>query len=103
MTDLNQELDKARARSQGSKGEPGFGTAGALRQLFSALPGSMGNTMSRDMENVERIRAGPAQGGKRPEDMSPQELHSVLWQVLAFRDSGTQFSPARTITNLISS
>jgi len=43
--------------------------------------------MSRDMDNIERIRAGPAQGGKRPEDMSPQELHAVLWQVLSFRDS----------------
>lgn len=39
------------------------------------------------MESVERIRAGPQQGGKRPEDMTPQELHSVLWQVLTFRDS----------------
>ena len=44
--------------------------------------------MTRDMEGIQRIRAGPAQGGKRPEDMSPQELHSVLWQVLSFRDSG---------------
>lgn len=43
--------------------------------------------MTRDLENIERIRAGPAAGGKRPEDMSPQELHSVLWQVLTFRDS----------------
>jgi hypothetical protein len=43
--------------------------------------------MSREMENIDRIRAGPAQGGKRPEDMSPQELHAVLWQVLTFRDS----------------
>lgn len=40
------------------------------------------------MDGIERIRAGPAQGGKRPEDMSPQELHAVLWQVLSFRDSG---------------
>jgi hypothetical protein len=40
------------------------------------------------MEGIERIRAGPAAGGKRPEDMNPQELHAVLWQVLTFRDSG---------------
>lgn len=37
--------------------------------------------MSREMDNVQRIRAGPQQGGKRPEDMNPQELHAVLWQV----------------------
>lgn len=43
--------------------------------------------MTREMEGIERIRAGPSQGGKRPEDMSPQELHAVLWQVLSFRDS----------------
>ena len=39
------------------------------------------------MDDIERIRAGPAAGGKRPEDMSPQELHAVLWRVLTFRDS----------------
>lgn len=43
--------------------------------------------MSRDMENIERIRAGPAQGGKSPDQMSPQELHAVLWEVLTWRDS----------------
>ena len=43
--------------------------------------------MTREMEGIERIRAGPSQGGKKPEEMSPQELHAVLWQVLSFRDS----------------
>lgn len=45
--------------------------------------------MQREMDSINRIRAEPSQGGKRPEDMSPQELHAVLWQVLTFRDSGT--------------
>ncbi|KAJ3563144.1 hypothetical protein NP233_g9128 [Leucocoprinus birnbaumii] len=58
-----------------------------LRDLFGSVPGGMGGDMSRDLDNIDRIRAGPAAGGKRPEDMSPQELHSVLWQVLTFRDS----------------
>ena len=33
---------------------------------------------------------GGASGGdmKAPEQMSPQELHDVLWQVLSFRDTG---------------
>lgn len=41
------------------------------------------------MEGMERIRAQGqgVGGGKRPEDMSPQEIHAVLWQVLSFRDS----------------
>jgi hypothetical protein len=55
--------------------------------LFS-IPGGAGSEFSRDLDNMERIRAGPAAGGKNPEDMSPQELHAVLWQVLTFRDSG---------------
>lgn len=41
--------------------------------------------MSRDLESIERMRDG---GGKRPEDMSPQELHAALWKILTFRDSG---------------
>lgn len=45
------------------------------------------------METIDQIRAGPAAGGKRPEEMSPQELHNVLWQVLSFRDSGKFTSP----------
>lgn len=43
--------------------------------------------MSREIDGIERIRAGPAQGGKNPDQMSPQELHAVLWEVLSFRDS----------------
>ena len=90
VTDLNKELDKARSKSQQRSG-PG-GSAGSpadvLRDLLFKLPGGSGSEISRELEGVERIRAGPAQGGKRPEDMSPQELHAVLWQVLSFRDSG---------------
>jgi hypothetical protein len=59
-----------------------------LRSLFSALPGSTGSEMSRDLAGIESIRTGAATGGKNPDDMSPQELHAVLWQVLTFRDSG---------------
>ena len=60
--------------------------------------------MSRDLDNIERIRAGPAAGGKNPDEMSPQELHSVLWQVLTFRDSGMTFkrtSPIFVLINML--
>lgn len=83
VTDLNKEFDTARSKSQ-SSGKSPFDT---LRDLFVSIPGDTGGDMTRQIEGVERIRAGPAQGGKRPEDMSPQEIHSVLWQVLSFRDS----------------
>jgi hypothetical protein len=56
--------------------------------LLFSVPGGGGSEMAREMDGIERIRAGPAQGGKRPEDMTPQELHGILWQVLSFRDSG---------------
>ena len=59
-----------------------------LRDLLFKLPGGSGTEITRDMEGIERIRDAPAQGGKPPEQMSPQELHAVLWQVLSFRDSG---------------
>ncbi|KIJ15941.1 hypothetical protein PAXINDRAFT_168915 [Paxillus involutus ATCC 200175] len=81
VSDLNKELDKARSKSTTR------GPADTLRDLFVKIPGGGGNEMTREMEGIERIRAGPAQGGKRPEDMSPQEVHAVLWQVLSFRDS----------------
>ncbi|KAJ7033651.1 heterokaryon incompatibility protein Het-C-domain-containing protein [Mycena alexandri] len=84
VSDLNKELEKARSVSNTRSG-PGGDTV--LRDLLFSLPGGSGTEMSRELEGVERIRAGPSQGGKRPEDMSPQELHAVLWQVLSFRDS----------------
>jgi hypothetical protein len=84
VTDLNKEIDKAhtKARSQGNDGNSTI-----LRGLFKSMPGGAGDDMARDMDNMDRIRAGETTGGKRPEDMSPQELHATLWQILSFRDS----------------
>ena len=94
MTDLNAELDKAKAKSGGTSRSGGGQDAFAnLRDLLFKLPGgSDDREMQREMDSIERIRAEPASGGKRPEDMSPQELHAVLWQVLTFRDSGATHS-----------
>ncbi|OCH86854.1 Het-C-domain-containing protein [Obba rivulosa] len=88
VTDLNAELAKARAKS-GPDGSGNATPSDVMRDLLFKLPGgdSDGETQ-RELTNVERIRAGPYQpGAKRPDDMSPQELHAVLWQVLTFRDS----------------
>lgn len=88
MTDLNAELKKARAKSLSqSRGGPGSNSSpeDALKGLLFSLPGGGGSDMSRDLESIERMRDG---GGKRPEDMSPQELHAALWKILTFRDSG---------------
>ncbi|KAF8800551.1 Het-C-domain-containing protein [Phlegmacium glaucopus] len=91
VTDLNKELAKARSKSleSQSRGGPGANSpADVLRGLLFTLPGGTGSDMSRDLDSIERMRAGPTSGGgKRPEDMTPQELHSALWQILTFRDS----------------
>lgn len=89
MSDLNRTLDDARKKSV-SSGSRGIGGNNDLRNLIFQLPGmDSGGEMSREMDSMDRIRAGPTQpGAKKPEDMSPQELHAVLWQVLTFRDSG---------------
>ncbi|KAI0918625.1 hypothetical protein AcV5_002565 [Taiwanofungus camphoratus] len=84
VVDLNAELDKARAISASGAGAP----ADRLRELLFKLPDGSGGEMQREMETVERIRAGAGRpSSKAPEEMSPQELHTVLWQVLTFRDS----------------
>ncbi|KAG6836212.1 hypothetical protein H0H93_010271 [Arthromyces matolae] len=83
VTDLNKSLDKARSASSSSRS----GGGDVLRDLFFSIPGGGGSELSREMDAVERIRAGPSAGGKAPEQMTPQELHGVLWQVLTFRDS----------------
>ena len=58
--------------------------------------------MAREMDGIERIRAGPAQGGKPPDQLSPQEMHAVLWQVLSFRDSGElELRPTRIEYNML--
>lgn len=87
VVDLNAALDKARAKSGATRGGPN-NSADTLRDLLFKLPGGGGSEMAREMDGIERIRAGPSQGGKPPDQLSPQEMHAVLWQVLSFRDSG---------------
>ncbi|KAG8732187.1 hypothetical protein FRC11_000102 [Ceratobasidium sp. 423] len=86
VSDLTKEFDKARSRSATQSQ-----ASVALRELIFQLPGGGDNDLRRDMEGVERLRASTQPGGvggtKPPDQMSPQELHAVLWQILKFRDS----------------
>jgi hypothetical protein len=59
-----------------------------LRDAFLKFPGGNGNKMGREMEGIERM-PGIECDNRRPVDMSLQEVHSVSWEVLSFRDSGT--------------
>ena len=80
VSELNTKV--ASARSAG-------GNDDVLRQLFTSLPGNTGGQLSREMNDVQNIRAGP--GGMDPDSMTPQQLHDTLWKVgisdqfLAFR------------------
>jgi len=88
VTDLNKEMDKAREKTMSSsRGGPPSDPAEDLRSLFSSLPGSDAQDLSRDLDSINHLRAGPAQGGKDPQQMSAKELHATLWQILTFRDS----------------
>ena len=75
MSDLNKKVIEARSAPQ-DRGIDG------IRDLLFQLPGGEGQSLSRDMDNVSNIRAST----QDPMNMSPQELHAVLWQVLKFRD-----------------
>ena len=88
MSDLNKELENARAKSGPTTRDGGGSAADTLRNLLFSIPGGGGSEKAREMDSIQRIRAEPMQGGKPPDQMSPQELHAVLWQVLTFRDSG---------------
>ncbi|GAA5931982.1 hypothetical protein JCM1841_006122 [Sporobolomyces salmonicolor] len=61
------------------------GSANTLRKMLFDLPGGSGSGLSREMQDVEDIRTRASNG--QMNDMSPQELHKALWQVLVFRDN----------------
>lgn len=87
VSDLNKEIEKAKSR-------PADRSIDGLRDMLFQLPGGDGNTLSRDMDDINNIRAAP--GGQDPSNMSPQELHAVLWKILKFRDD-----VSKAITNTI--
>lgn len=77
VSDLNKEIEKAKSRPQDR-------SIDGIRDMLFQLPGGEGNSLSRDMDDINNIRAGSF--GQDPMNMSPQELHAVLWKVLKFRD-----------------
>ena len=66
----------------GARSAERSGTDG-VRDLLFQLPS--GQDLSREMQGVEDIRSR-AQNGN-PTELSPQELHRQLWQILTFRDN----------------
>ncbi|GAA5960368.1 hypothetical protein JCM21900_003530 [Sporobolomyces salmonicolor] len=80
VSDLSKAMDGAKSRSMDSSG-----SANTLRKMLFDLPGGSGSGLSREMQDVEDIRTRASNG--QMNDMSPQELHKALWQVLVFRDN----------------
>lgn len=84
VSELTTKMANARSISEGQSN-----SSDALRQIFLQIPGGGGESMTRDMDSVQNMRAGQP-GGLDPSQMSPQELHAVLWKILSFRDSVMQ-------------
>lgn len=106
VSDLAKAMDGA--KGDGSRGMDGSSAADTLRNLYAwrpwraessdrkltiifgphrlfKLPTSNNSELSRELDDVEGIRSRAANG--QSVDLSPQELHKVLFQVLTFRDN----------------
>lgn len=78
VSDLTKSIEQA-------KRDPSAGSSRTLTSLLFDLPGASDDgQLSRSMGDVEQIRQRAGAGGI--ENMSPQELHATLWQILEFRD-----------------
>ncbi|BEI86570.1 hypothetical protein CcaverHIS002_0608570 [Cutaneotrichosporon cavernicola] len=77
VSDLSKSFSDSRSIQDGQGA-----SAQALRQMFVQIPGQDTEHLSREMDNLQNLRATTAD----PSTMSPQELYKVLWQALAFRD-----------------
>lgn len=93
VSDLAKAMDGARSSGSRGLGDSGSG-ADVLRSLLFKIPGSGGSDLSRELQDVDDIRSRAA-GGQSAE-LSPQELHQILWKVLTFRDN-----VCKTIENTI--
>lgn len=77
VTDLAQSVDKAKQQQkQGS-------SLSQLMGMLGKIPGMSDSSVSRDAESLSR---GPAQN---PNTMSPQEMYSSIFKILAFHDKIT--------------
>jgi len=81
VSDLTAKVNNARSVSEGQNA-----SSQILRTLFTNIPGGDGDQLTREMDSVSNMRSGQP-GGMDPSQMSPQELHDVLWKILSFRDS----------------
>lgn len=80
MSDLSKSFEESRSISEAQSN-----SANTLRSLFLDLPDGQGQSLSREMDDIQRMRSsGPNQD---PSTMSPQELYQTLWKILSFRDS----------------
>lgn len=79
ISDLSKSMDASRSGPGDTTG------VGGLISIFKMLPGNEGDSLTRDMNDIQNMRSAP--GGMDPQQMSPQELHAQIWKVLTFRDA----------------
>ncbi|GMK57922.1 hypothetical protein CspeluHIS016_0407560 [Cutaneotrichosporon spelunceum] len=77
VSDLSKSFSDSRSIQDGQGA-----SAQSLRQMFVHMPGQDTEHLSREMDNLQNLRATTPD----PSTMSPQELYKVLWQALTFRD-----------------
>jgi hypothetical protein len=88
LTDMNNRIAHARITQSGSAGGNSLLVSG-LKRYMTKLP--VNSELSNDLDQMEQIiheneQSAQGKGGKRPEEMTPQEMHSKLWAILSLRD-----------------
>ncbi|KAL1411226.1 hypothetical protein Q8F55_002177 [Vanrija albida] len=79
VSDLVSKISHAKTVEEGQSA-----SANRLRTMFFDLPGTDGQELNAEMERIQNRAAGAQ---STAEQLSPQELYKVLWQILSFRDS----------------
>ena len=75
VSDLNKQMQKAIEAPQDRSMD-------TIRDMLFQLPLGNGQQLSRELDGVNQLGAQ----SRDPMTMSPQELHTALWQILKFRD-----------------
>lgn len=86
--DMNHRISHARLSQSNSAGGSSFLVSG-LKKYMTKLPA--GSELSQDLDEMGKLMAENEQSeqgkvGKKPADLTPQEMHSRLWAILSLRD-----------------
>lgn len=85
---MNNRIHSAHLAQSGSSGGSSF-LVSSLKKYMTKMPANA--ELSNDLDQMQQIiveneQSAQGNGGKRPEEMTPQEMHSRLWAILSLRD-----------------